>query len=653
MPRDQILLNGLRYTIASKDGAVLLRTTSRASQPGDPGSLQMAEWRVDGPDFTSFEEVGPGQSEGYLGRDYGDGTDGRNFGIDVLGPLINTVTLSTFDPAYAASIPSTSTFKPSVNLHLDGAATVTAARAMDVINGPNGIPYGYIIRGSIPAKVNLVDMTLKRSGEKLTAVATTILTTKAANATRELSVGMASTPYRVLTAVAAPNNSDTWATNSGSEIASALGKAPDRIVGLDNVNQRARGNILTSSVTMAAPAWASVATNFTEGEGLTFEGFALDGDTWIVGTSNGPYQLDQHTGDFFPTIEEIGNNSQNTREMKTWFPLGTIIPLHLALRYQKNGRGESFGTEVFKLNTSPVQGHPHGFGAGERWAYATYHNTLTENSYLLACRPRQTGDPHGNPVSWFTLAKFTSLDSQFVRYLDTLNGERTNPTVACGYGSNLAWFTEPLTVRVTDDTGYRYAAAGTTLLTELRRQPGVLKDVEAVEFEVGGTADANKTVTVGVSLDGAAAVSFTAQTSTGFARLLGVSSGVPLSTLQGGRRLKPQIAYATNASTASPTVVGTLRLYYRIRPLTVRVFDMTLYVGDSNSATAEESVDALYALERSTAPVALQDLDRDTIYVRVEDVQSTTVADLGGGQTSSRGTVRAVKVRLTEWQVSA
>ena len=181
----------------------------------------------------------------------------------------------------------------------------------------------------------------------------------------------------------------------------------------------------------------------------------------------------------------------------------------------------------------------------------------------------------------------------------------------------------------------------------------MLKDVEAVEFEVGGTADANKTVTVGVSLDGAAAVSFTAQTSTGFARLLGVSSGVPLSTLQGGRRLKPQIAYATNASTASPTVVGTLRLYYRIRPLTVRVFDMTLYVGDSNSATAEESVDALYALERSTAPVALQDLDRDTIYVRVEDVQSTTVADLGGGQTSSRGTVRAVKVRLTEWQVSA
>ena len=653
MPRDQILLNGLRYTIASKNGALVLRTGERASQQGDPGGFGVAEWRVDGPDLASFEDIEIGDSSAYLGREYGDGTDGRNYGIDVLGPLINTVTLSTYDPSYVPSHPSESTFKPSVNLHLSGGpSTVTNAIGMDIINGPGGVPYGYVIRGTTPAKVDLATMTLKRSGEFLSAAATSVLTTSTANDVRELSVGMKTYPYRVLTAIGAPPLEDTWATNDLSTVATILAKAPDRIVALSDADRTASGNVLTGSITMVSPSWETIATEFVEGQGLTFQGFALDGETWLIGTSNGPYALDQHTGDFYPLIDEIDNDDSNCAGMTTWFPLGVMIPLQHALRVLRRGSGESIGPEIFRTNTSPVQGHPHSFAGSERWGYTVYHNEVTGNSYLLAGRPRQSGDPHGNPVSWFTLAKFTGTDSTFLRYVGTLNGTRTNPTLTGSYGSNMFWITEPLSIRVTDDTGYRYAASGTTHLTELRRQQGVLKDIEAVELEVGGTADVGKTVTVSIVPDGKTAVALSPITSTGFHRILATQNGVPMESLHGARRIKPQIAYATDASTVSPTVVGTLRLFYRTRPLTVRVFDMTLIVGDSNSATAEELVDALHDLVHSPGPVRLQDLDRDTVYVRIEAVEPTPIADLGGG-VSSRGTVRAVKVRAVEWQTNA
>ena len=73
MARDELRLNGKTYKVhKGRHGERLWGFTERPSQHGDPGGMGVMEWRVDGPDFTSFEQIGVGQQAGYLGRDYGD-----------------------------------------------------------------------------------------------------------------------------------------------------------------------------------------------------------------------------------------------------------------------------------------------------------------------------------------------------------------------------------------------------------------------------------------------------------------------------------------------------------------------------------------------------------------------------------------------------
>ena len=344
--------------------------------------------------------------------------------------------------------------------------------------------------------------------------------------------------------------------------------------------------------------------------------------------------------------------------MDHWSFLGLVIPLHRSLRFQQYGAGQSFGPETFHANTSPVQGRTTAVAGGDRWLYTTVYNESTGNTYLMVGRGRQSGDPGDpalNPVSWFTLAKFTSLQSLFLSWLGTVNGARTNPTVMGGYGSNAFYVTEPRTVRSADDANSTYAASGTTYLTEMRRQAGVLKDVEAVEIECAGTMDASKTVTVSISEAGGTYHTVgAAQTSTGSKRILAVTGGVPDTNLQGFYRPKPKIAYATNSSSATPEVVG-FRMFYRIRPLTIRVWTMTLEADDTGRlgkgngrGTAEDIEDELYALT-ANAPVEFQDLDRDVVYTRAHVVSSQLGPDRGGGTDSSRGKTRQVTVQLEEW----
>ena len=76
--RDLLLLNAKRYRIArGRNGERLVKVTPRASQPGDPGGIDYADWEVGGHDLHSKAEA-----RGHLGREYGDGTAGR------WGPLI-------------------------------------------------------------------------------------------------------------------------------------------------------------------------------------------------------------------------------------------------------------------------------------------------------------------------------------------------------------------------------------------------------------------------------------------------------------------------------------------------------------------------------------------------------------------------------------
>lgn len=654
-PRDNILLAGTKFELAvDAHNARLFSTAQRDSQAGDPSELLTAEWRVDGHDLNSLEQIPLGQSAGYLARDYGSSTDGR-FLCDTLGPLLNTITLSTYDLAWSPSIPSTPTFIPSVNLIPGGApgATASDALGMAVQFGIGPTPYAIIIRGSQPAKVDLTDMTVKRSGELLPEAATSIVATRTAANVREISVGMGVTPYRVLTALAAPPNSDTWTTNSQSQVARTFGIAPDRIVGLNGVTQQVLGNVMTGSVTMAAPNWATVAT-LNAFEVLQFNGFAVDGSLWIIGTSNGPYVLDSDTREFTPLIDEIDNNNLNGY-LATWFPapVGVLILLSDGLRQQRAGNGASVGPEMFKGNTSPVQGRPGAAAGSTHWLYTTEYNPITGDTYLLAWQPRAEGDQHDNVLTPYTIGKLTAMQSRFLDYIGTVNGVRTNPTLMGGAGSNAFWMTVGRTAREIDDANYRYAPSGTTYLTELRRRPGVLVDLEAIELETQHCS-VSRTVTVSTLVTypngTTATIAFPTITTNGFHRLLASDAGVPVTTLEGLIRNKPQIAYATDDSTQAPQTIGTFREFYRARPLRVRVFSVTLVLGDTGTSVTEDKEKIIEALSGRNGPVALQSWDRDTVYVRVDSVTCKEQVDRGGGADSSRGSKRIAELTMTEWQ---
>jgi len=140
--------------------------------------------------------------------------------------------------------------------------------------------------------------------------------------------------------------------------------------------------------------------------------------------------------------------------------------------------------------------------------------------------------------------------------IDTANGVRTNPTLIGGHGANMYWLTQGRLPREPDDSNYRFATSGTLYLTELRRMPEWDKEVEYVELETAACSS-TQTVTVSLSVDGRTAVALPAITTNGYQRI-----PVPAGHFR-GTRIKPQVAFATGASTASPKIEGNLRLIMR------------------------------------------------------------------------------------------
>lgn len=498
--------------------------------------MQIAEWRLDTPHLCSFERPYDGESEGFLGIEYGTGVDSR-WGDLRLGPLLTTLTLSTHD----------------------GGNTPANANGAVTSGGMNATVFLYVIRGTPVAKVKISDMTLVNPGTliNLAEAGTSIIRTKTAAGTEEIAIGMAGTAYRVITTVANAGVADTHSANGASQKARILAQGPDRrVVAIDGLTVKA--NILAGTVTMNSPNWQQITTLDKD---LTPTGFGTDADYWVLGTSDGPYMLDPTTKEFYPLIPELDLNTENCRGMTNWFPMGLIIPLSFGTRYQWNGSGESIGPEVYAQNTSPVTGRTTGIATTAKWMYWAQYNPVTTDTYLLACRPRELGDWHPYPLSFYTVGKLTTTVSNFLKHLGT-EGGRTNPTTVGGHGSNLFYWQEGRTARQPDDTNYTYAASGTAHLTEMRRAPHRWKVPRFIEFETANCSS-TQTVTVKLSVDGGTAFQVGATiTSNGMQRI-----AVKADTH--GWRIKPQIDFATASSSASPTIVGPFRMYYDFEPMRV------------------------------------------------------------------------------------
>jgi len=461
--------------------------------------------------------------------------------------------------------------------------------------------------------------------------------------------------YQVLNAadIGEPSAADVISENSAGE--------PARIFGLDTkqaiaaAGNTVKTNILLGAVTMAAPNWQLVSTLTGRRNAVKATGFALDGNLWVLGTSDGPYYIEEREGEFRALIPEIESSDENCRQMTTWSPMGVVIPLRDGIRYSQAFSGESWGPERFLGNSSPVQGYPTGVGASLKWLVTAIENEVTGVCWLVAWRPRQVGDRHPYPFSPYVIGKVpSSTASRFVRYVGYADGRRTTPAWIAGADGNAIWWLDGRTSRFIDDTAYRYILAGTTYMAELYLD-GVLADIEAVEF-MTDDCTASLTVTPKISIDGGANyISLAAQTSDGFHRVLAVNGSVPHASLQGANRIKLALNYASNVATAAPKVISPVRVYWRWRPAVLNDCEYTLELEETGAEqpTAKEQQANLITAWGS-APVAVEDPDNGSYYVRVNSVEVTERRDDGGNAVAGeRGSTRIATIRATEWRVTA
>ena len=496
--------------------------------------MKTATWQPWGPAFNSVEDTRYGN--GQLSVDYSDNLDTRFPNHVVLGPLVTTI-----DCAAAGG-------------------TVANVNGFALSGTMNATKFLYAIRGTKWAKIKCSDMTLVSDGTEtaLAEAATDILYTKTAGGTQEISIGMAATAYRVITTVG-NTTTDTHSANDTAELMTifGLGWPADRIVGLQG--NTVKGNVLTGAVTMDADSWSTIAT--ISGEALTPTGIALDGENIIPGYDNGPYMLDSDANRFRPLIDEIDTNANHCKGMTTWFPKGVMIPLADGMRFQKELNGRSIGPETYPENMSPIQGKTTGGAGTNRYFFMVIKNDVTDKAYICACSISRN---IAQQLEFYPLVTLTSLDCDAIEYIGTALGARTNSTLVFGSDDDVAWITIGRGWREYDDTNYTYAASGTLYGTEMRRDPDTLKLPKRIKFETSGCTSA-RTITVSLRVTDERGVTITEQigapiTSNG-KHILRVADTVK------GWRIRPQFAFATDSSTASPAIESMVTMEYDESPL--------------------------------------------------------------------------------------
>ena len=637
--RDRIVIGGTQYLLARENllptGARRWAVTARPSQPGDPSVDKVAIWKVSGPNLNSFEVLEDGEP-GLLSVDYSTGIDTRWTDVACLGPATTVVDCSTGDTL--------------------AVGTTNGLALTGTLNGTN--KYVYVIRGREPKKVRFTNWTAYDSGYNLGEAATSILYTKSANATEEISIGMAATTYHVVSAVGTDAAADTASANNEALQNRIMGAAPDRIVGLGG--QTIRSNALTGTVTMDASAYTTEDT--LAGYNVTPTGFAVDGDIWVLGYDNGPWTYDVNADTFFPIMPEAQRSTNNCLGMTTWYPLGVIIPMSRGLRYLKHGSGEGIGPERFLNNTSPVSGRATAVSGTDHWLYVIFYDEPNDDSYLCAGRPRQPGDNHPYPLSWYVLKQFTDTKCQALLNVHDGEGALTNPAIVGGHADDIFYVTLGRYYREIDDANYRFQTAGILYLTEMRREPGIIKDLVAIELTTSA-CDATNTVTLGFSVDGGAYTDLSGTldytsgatlngviNTNGHQRLLFVDNSNVPHTWSAGRRVKPRLTFAASANTASPKVEGDLRLHYKARPVMATVYEFTLQLDEGNPAkTVEELQDDMITNWGSGQVLMNEDVDGDSYYVRIESVEVREATEKGGSADRVPGAIRMATVRAVKF----
>jgi len=511
--------------------------------PGEVSQqLHIAEWEMSGPcPINSVEKL----PQGDLGPAYTDGVDTRWPDTAILGPLLTTVSASsvggTTEEAHSA-----------------------AYLALDSTHH-----FLYFNRGTDPGKLKIDDWTMIDPAITLAGEGTSVIATRSADGSQEVSFGMEddqNTAYTVVTSVS-QTTPDTSSANDESKKTRFFGQAPkERVIGLGgNANVTlAKGNVMTGSVTMDGSSWSSIGS-VTGPATLKFTGFAMDGPDMILGTNYGPYVFNEDDGAFFPVLQagQTSPDDDNCRGMVESPFLGVHIPMKQGGRWFRNGASRSWGVNIHSGNQSPAWGQYTGYTqAAAEWSYMAVRNANADDVYIVAYRPWEAGDPeHADRMTPFVIGKLTTgVECRFLWSVGHADGVLTNAAVVGGHDSDVFYFIESLRSVPWDDSGYTYNTTDANWYgTEMRRDPQEDKYPEVFEFETKDCAAA-RTLQMYVSVEGGTRVALGSPI---------VSDGLKRVTVPKelhGARLTPSIKFTTDTSATSPRVIGKLRMYYRTAP---------------------------------------------------------------------------------------
>ena len=562
-----------------------------------PNGLAEAHWPGTGPCLFSYN-----YGDGPYRVEYTDQVDTRWWPWVVLGPKMNFIDINAVVTA--------------------GSGPVTGIQlSTRTLNG-NQNRYIYLTRGTRLVKVGYdntngtaFDYTVYTAVTTIPERSTNIFYTKSANGTEEISILYDDSTYDVVTAVGTPPAADTVSTaptqkfRVGGLAGSDAGVT--RVAGIGrgtgSINNTVFQNILSGSVTMASPNWVSRAT--IPGEYITPTGFNLDGDVWIIETSNGPYYLNADYAEFRPMFPEIPNTNNNSPSgAGRWSVLGVISPYSDGTRLIAGGESRSIGTSTFPGNYSQARGTCVAFSADTMWGYWNDYNTTTGYTYICAVRPNLLGDGHDYPVSFFTLgsskaflglgtdiggAGGTLADIESMPVLkvlppyqqaldDPVSGWPDQPigdeSYLVGAVSSEAWWAHLTNAAApwyrdtsTNNSSYRYQTSGTWYGEARLAEPELDKYVQYVTIETQ-FCSTTETITVSLLMDEPNVTTGTAfSDSEGRAEYHQVGyvikqDGVhrlevpPGETIYGAQ-IKPRVVMATGSSGASP-IWRNLKVYY-------------------------------------------------------------------------------------------
>lgn len=436
--------------------------------------------------------------------------------------------------------------------------------------------YAEVIRGTKTGKIRL-DTRANIADSSMTAFAERarhILYSKSSAGDEEIAVGFDNIAYRVATTIG-DTGGDTFAENAdavfnrihgiaGSDNAAGQVAGFGRSGSTGTAMVTARQNILTGAVTMTDGSWVTRAT--LSGEAVAFTGFAMDGDFWLVGTDRGVIYLDSNFQRFRLLQTSLNVDLVNCHGMGSIDFLGpaVVVPLQRSLRMIQSLQSRSIGLETYRNNLSPVQGlYTGGVTASELWMYVPVKNPYTDDFFICAARPRQQGDPHGNPISYYPIIRIEDKDCEFIEYAGTRGGV-TNPTVYFGIDGDAGWFLEGQSNRFPIDGTCTYAASGTWYGTQLRRDPEKGKKPSCFDF-TAADCTSTETLTLSITIEDWQGVERTVQvgppvTKNGFHRLwLREADAVD------ARRITPSIAFARGGTTtATPRIEGVLGMEFEL-----------------------------------------------------------------------------------------